>query len=94
MMAPEKKKIQIRSSFNINSENLYQKTVDHNSGEVKEVNKQEPHQFSKTTTITSNPAKYEAEGTEPTKTTTEGQTAEDSSSQNDPAAQGYDTSQL
>ena len=81
-------KIQISSTFDIQSESLRQVTKDHNTGEAKVVDIQEPHRKTTTATITSNPVKYEAKGTEGPKVT-EGQELKFN-----PATVGYDTSQL
>jgi hypothetical protein len=82
------KKIQISSTLDIQSESLHKVVTDHNTGKAKVVDIQEPHRFSTTTTITSNPVKYEAKGTEKPKVT-EGREV-----QVNPATVGYDTSQL
>jgi len=82
------KKIQISSSFDIDSESLHEKIVDHNTGKSKIVDKQEPHHSSKKVTITSNPVKYETKGAGET-TVAQGEATEVN-----PATIGYDTSQL
>lgn len=82
------KKIGISSSFEIDSESLHEVIKDHNTGEAKVIDVQEPHKKTINTTITSNPVKYEAKGTEEPKVT-EGQAVEVN-----PATVGYDTSQL
>lgn len=82
------KKIKISSSFNVDAESLHQKITDHDTGKVKVIDKQEPHHFSQSTTITSNPVKYETKGTEPPKVT------EGDSVELDPANVDDDASQL
>ena len=82
------KSIRITSKLDIESESLHTKTVNHSTSKTKEVKKQEPHKSSYSTTITSNPVKYESKGTGEPKVT-EGQAAEVN-----PATIGYDTSQL
>lgn len=86
-MAPNKK-IQITSKLDISSENLYEKITDNTTGETKVVNKQEPHNTSETKTVTTNPVKYEAKGTE------EPHVTEGKAVDINPATVGYDTSQL
>lgn len=88
-MAPNKK-IQITSRLDISSENLYEKVTDNSTGETKVIDKQEPHQVSQKTTVTTNPVKYEAKGAEEAHVT-EGKAVEIDQS---PATVGYDTSQL
>ena len=82
------KKIGISSSFDIQSESLHEVIQDHHTGKAKVVDVQEPHKKTATTTITTNPVKYEAKGTEEPKVTA-GQAVEVN-----PATVGYDTSQL
>lgn len=86
-MTPNKK-IQITSKVDISSENLYEKVTDNTTGETKVTNKQEPHETSKTKTVTTNPVKYEAKGTE------EPHVTEGKAVDINPATIGYDTSQL
>ena len=82
------KKIQISSSLDIESESLHEVIQDHSTGKAKVVDVQEPHKSTKTTTITSNPIKYEAKGAE------EPQVTEGKAVELNPATIGYDTSQL
>lgn len=84
----ENKKIQISSSFDIQAESLHEVIQDHSTGETKVIDKEEPHKQTITTTITTNPVKYEAKGIEEPKVT------EGKAVQVDPATIGYDTSQL
>jgi len=87
-MAPPNKKIQITSELDISSETLFEKITDNSTGETKVINKQKPHQRSKTTTVTTNPVKCEAKGTE------EPHVTEGKAVDINPATIGYDTSQL
>ena len=82
------KKIQISSSFEIESESLHEVTKDHNTGKAKFVDVEEPHKKTVHSTITTNPVKYETKGTEEPQVT-EGQAVHVNS-----ATVGYDTSQL
>lgn len=84
----EDKKIQISSSFDIQAESLHEVIKDHDTGEVKVIDKEEPHEQKVATTITTNPVKYEAKGIEEPKVV-EGEAVEIN-----PALVGYDTSQL
>jgi hypothetical protein len=82
------KKIKISSSLDIQSESLHEKIKDNKTGQTRVVDIQEPHRTTKTTTITTNPVKYEAKG--PGKVeVTEGKAVDIN-----PATVGYDTSQL
>ena len=81
-------KIQISSSFEIDSQSLHEKIVDHSTGKAKVVDKGEPHKSTSNVTITSNPVKYEKKGLEEPKVTG-GESVEVN-----PATVGYDTSQL
>ncbi|KAH9842075.1 ribose 5-phosphate isomerase B [Teratosphaeria destructans] len=92
-MAPKNSTIQITSSVDIDNETLHEKIVDHTTGKVKTVDKQDPHSTSRTTTVASNPVKYETKGTEPPKLTS-GHALQSTSTQRDPAAEGLDTSAL
>lgn len=87
-MAEKNKKIQISSTFDIQSQSLHEVLKDHTTGKAKVVDSQEPHRKTVTSIITSNPVKYEAKGTEEPKVT-EGQKVDVN-----PATVGYDTSQL
>ena len=82
------KKIQITSTFDIQSESLHEVIKDHETGKAKVIDRQEPHKKTVTSTITSNPVKYEAKGTEEPKVT------EGEKIKVNPATVGYDTSQL
>jgi hypothetical protein len=82
------KKIQISSSFNIESESLHQTVRNNHTGETKVADIQEPYKRTEKTTITTNPVKYETNGTEEPRVT-EGEVVEIN-----PATVGYDTSQL
>lgn len=84
----DNKKIQITSALDIQAESLHEVIKDHNTGEAKVIDKQEPHEKSISTTITTNPVKYEAKGIEEPKVT-EGEAVEVNL-----ALGGYDTSQL
>lgn len=86
-MTPNKK-IQITSKLDISSENLYEKVTDNTTGETKVTNKQEHHETSKTKTVTTNPVKYGAKGTE------EPHVTEGKAVDINPATISYDTSQL
>lgn len=81
------KTIQISSSFDIQSESLHEKIRDPSTGKGKTIDIEEPHRATTTTTITSNPVKYETNGDEPH--VTEGKDIE-----LNPATVGYDASQL
>lgn len=87
-MTENNKKIQISSTFDIQSESLHEVIKDHNTGEAKVVDIQEPHKRTETATITTNPVKYEAKGIEEPKVT------EGKEVKLNPATIGYDTSQL
>lgn len=88
MSSPSEKKIQFSSTFDIDSKSFHEKITDHKTGETRRVDEEEPHQHHQSTTVTSNPVKYESKGTgEPH--VTEGQVFEDIE-----ATKGYDTSQL
>ena len=82
------KKIQFSSKLDVDSEHLHEKIVDNSTGEVKEINKQEPHSSTSTTTITSNPIKYEAKGI------SEPHVTEGKAVNVNPALDEFDTSQL
>ena len=84
----QNKKIQISSTFDIQSESLHEVIKDNNTGKTKVTDIQEPHSRTETKTITSNPVKYEAKGTAEPKVT-EGEEVKIN-----PATVGYDTSQL
>lgn len=84
----DNKKIQITSALDIQAESLHEVIKDHDTGEAKVIHKEEPHQTTINTTITTNPVKYEAKGTEEPKVT-EGEAVEVN-----PVLVGYDTSQL
>ena len=86
-MAPNKK-IQISSTVEVASESLHEVIQDHNTGKAKVVDVAEPHKTTTTTTIASNPVKYEAKGIEEPHVT-EGQAVNVN-----PATVGYDISQL
>jgi len=89
MVSSSGKKIQISSSFDVDSESLHEKATDHNTGETKVTDKEEPHHTSRSTTITSNPVRYETKGIDDTKVT-EGEAI----AVRDLADEGYDTSAL
>ena len=78
--------LKITSNFDIESESLHQVTKDRETGETKVTDIQEPHRQTISSTITSNPVKYEAKGTEEPKVT-EGEEVKVN-----PATIGYDTS--
>jgi hypothetical protein len=82
------RKIQISSSFDIQSESLHEVVKDNNTGQTKVTDIQEPHKRTEKTTITTNPVKYETKGTE------EPQVTEGKAVHLNPATVGYDTSQL
>jgi hypothetical protein len=82
------KKIQISSTLDIQSESLHEVIKDHETGKTKVIDIQEPHKKTITSTITSNPVKYEAKGSE------EPKVKEGEAVQLNPATVGYDTSQL
>ena len=84
----DKKRIQISSTFDIQSESLHEVIKDHNTGKTKVVDIQEPHRKTSTATITTNPVKYGAKGTEEPRVT------EGKEVKFHPATVGYDTSQL
>ena len=91
----DNKKIQISSSLDIQAESLHEVIRDPNTGETKVIDKQEPHQQIISTTVTTNPVKYEAKGTEEPKVTEgKAEEIEEKAVEVDPAAIGYDTSQL
>lgn len=92
MASSSDKKIKISSFLSINAESLYERITDHTTGKVTEVNKQEPHQTTRTTIITSNPVKYETKGSPNDPKVTEGVAS--ASIQYNAATDGYDTSQL
>lgn len=85
------KKIQISSNFTLESESLHEVLKDHETGTAKVIDKSEPHKQTVSSTITSNPVKYEAKGAE------EPKVKEGKEIKVDPdtaASIGYDTSQL
>jgi hypothetical protein len=81
-------KIQYTSKIDIQNEYLHEKVTDPSTGQVKVTEKVAPHQSSATTTLASNPVKFEVKGVEEPKVT-EGEAVE-----LDPAAVSCDTSQL
>lgn len=81
-------KIQYTSKLDIQNEYLHERLKDPSTGEVKVTEKVAPHQSTATTTVASNPVKYEVKGVEEPKVI-EGEAVE-----LDPAAVGCDTSQL
>ena len=81
-------KIQITSSLDIQAESLHEVIKDHNTGEAKVIDKEEPHEQSIRKTITTNPVKYEAKGVK------EPKVKEGAAVEVNPATIGYDTSQL
>ena len=81
-------KIEFTSKLEIENEYLHEKVKDPSTGQVKVTEKVAPHQSTATTTLASNPVKYEVKGVEEPKAT-EGEAVE-----LDPAAVGCDTSQL
>ena len=83
-------KIQVTSKLDIQNEYLHEKIKDPSTGQVKVTEKVAPHQSTATTTLASNPVKYEVKGVEEPKVTEgEAETVE-----LDPATVGCDTSQL
>jgi len=68
---------------------LHEKIQDHNTGETKIIDQEEPHSTTSSTTITSNPITIETKGPEPKTKQGESHTIDDS-----PALEGLDTSQL
>ncbi|KAK3672042.1 hypothetical protein LTR78_008012 [Recurvomyces mirabilis] len=85
------KKIKISSFLDIQAESLHEKITDHSAGKTQEVTKQEPHQTTKSVTVTSNPVKYETKGASDEPKVTEGK---EKTIQQTVATVGYDTSQL
>jgi hypothetical protein len=81
-------KIQYTSKLEIENEYLHEKVKDPSTGQVKVTEKVAPHQSTATTTLASNPVKYEVKGVE------EPKAAEGEAVELDPAAVGCDTSQL
>lgn len=61
-MSSSNKKIQISSHFEIDSKSLHKKSINHKTGETKQVDEETPHQYQATTTVTSNPVTYESKG--------------------------------
>ena len=90
-MAPNKK-IQITSKLDISSQHICQRVTDTSTGETKVIDKQEPHTFSKKTTITTNPVKHEVKGIEEPRVT-DGRTLTINET-NTPSTANYDTTQL
>lgn len=81
-------KIQFTSKLDVQNEYLHEKVTDHDTGEVKVTDVCDPHSTTLKTTVTSNPVKYEAKGTEEPHVT-EGEAVD-----LNPATVGCDTSQL
>ncbi|RMY62031.1 hypothetical protein D0865_00658 [Hortaea werneckii] len=64
MSPPSERKVQISSSFDIDSKSFHEKVVDHKNGGTKRIDEEQPHQHQQSTTVTSNPVKYENNGTD------------------------------
>lgn len=88
------KKIQISSTFDIESESLHEVIKDRETGKTKTVDIQEPLKKTISSTVTSNPVKFEAKGTEEPKVKEGESESESESVEVNPATVGYDTSQL
>ncbi|KAI7031111.1 hypothetical protein KC352_g47485, partial [Hortaea werneckii] len=64
MSPPSERKVQISSSFDIDSKSFHEKVVDHKNGGTKRIDEEQPHQHHQSTTVTSNPVAYENNGTD------------------------------
>ncbi|RMY86655.1 hypothetical protein D0861_05790 [Hortaea werneckii] len=64
MSPPSERKVQISSSFDIDSKSFHERVVDHKNGGTKRIDEEQPHQHHQSTTVTSNPVTYENNGTD------------------------------
>jgi len=85
----DKKRIQISSTLQRDSESFHETIQDQNTGETKIIDQSNPHSTTSSTSITSNPFTVETKGLE-TKT----KQGDSITLNNDPSLQGLHTSQL
>jgi len=85
----DKKRIQISSNLQRDGESFHEKIQDHNTGETKIIDQDEPHSTTVSTTVTSNPTTVETNGPESKTKQGESRTVDEN-----PALEGLDTSQL
>ncbi|KAI7086431.1 hypothetical protein KC356_g5029 [Hortaea werneckii] len=88
MSPPSERKVQISSSFDIDSKSFHERVVDHKNGGTKRIDEEQPHQHHQSTTVTSNAVTYENNGTDKLHIS-EGEVIQQSK-----ATEGFDTSQL